>query len=102
MRLKIAFVTLFLFSTWPCHELAAQQRPTTECLVCDGKKSVWLGGAEVIAINTLVWSFNRFVTKAEHGYISVESWKKNIKEGFVWDPNHFSTNQIQHPFHGSA
>ncbi len=102
MRLKIAFVTLLLFSTSPRHELAAQQRLTDECLVCDGKKSVLLGGAEVIAINTTVWAFNRFVTKAEHGYISLESWKKNIREGFVWDPNHFSTNQIQHPFHGSA
>ena len=102
MRLKIAFVTLLLFSTWPRHELAAQQRPTDECLVCDGKKSVALAGVEVMSINTLVWAFNRFVTKVDHGYVTLESWKRNLREGFEWDPNHFSTNQLQHPYHGAA
>ncbi|MFB3131441.1 MAG: DUF3943 domain-containing protein [Rhodothermales bacterium] len=102
MRLKIAFVTLLLFSTGPRHELAAQQRPTDECLVCDGKKSVALAGVEVMSINTLVWAFNRFVTKVDHGYVTLESWKRNLREGFEWDPNHFSTNQLQHPYHGAA
>jgi hypothetical protein len=64
--------------------------------------------AEVVGINALVWAYDRYIRpfpedeKQGEGFrISFNSWWENIKNGFEWDDNNFSTNQFAHPYHGS-
>jgi hypothetical protein len=75
------------------------------------EKRLLLGATEVVAVNLLVWSYNRYLADAYDAYpngdtiywarVSPESWKQNLQEGFDWDDNQFSNNQIAHPYHGN-
>lgn len=56
---------------------------------------------EVFAINAGVWAFDRFVLDSDYSQISIHTVKHNIRHGFVWDNDKFSTNLLAHPYHGS-
>jgi len=88
----------------------AELRPQGEGVPAPPKRLL-LGATEVMAVNLLVWSYNRYVADAFDAYpggdtiywahVSPDSWRKNLQEGFDWDDNQFSNNQIAHPYHGS-
>jgi hypothetical protein len=64
----------------------------------------WLAAGEVVAANLVVWIYDRYIREngTNPGFrIGFNSWEENIKNGFEWDDNSFSTNQYAHPFHGS-
>lgn len=61
----------------------------------------WLAGAEVVGVNMLVWSFNRFITNEDFARINFSTIKDNFKTGPIWDTDKFSTNLVAHPYHGS-
>jgi hypothetical protein len=50
--------------------------------------------------NIGVWGFDRYVSNAEFAHISFETMKANLRKGFVWDNDVFSTNLFMHPYHG--
>ncbi len=54
------------------------------------------------ASNVLVWGFDLLVLQAGYARISLESWEKNLREGFEWDNSQFHTNQILHPYQGGT
>lgn len=56
---------------------------------------------EILGINGIMASHNRFVSKYNYAYIDLETVKHNFKTGFVWDDNRFVINQIGHPYQGS-
>ncbi len=58
---------------------------------------------EVVGLNALVWSFNYYLRPGgNNGFrVGFRSWAENLKNGFEWDDNNFSTNQFSHPYHGS-
>ena len=60
-----------------------------------------LAASEVIGINMGVWAFDRYVIKGSFAYISLNSMKNNLREGFHWDNDKFATNLFHHPYHGS-
>ena len=64
------------------------------------KKHPWKAAIETFGINVLVQSFDRFILDADFAQISFNSIKHNIKNGFVWDNDQFSTNLFAHPYHG--
>lgn len=64
------------------------------------RRHPWWAAAEVVGINVLVNSFDRFVMDEDFAKISFKSVKENIKTGFVWDNDQFSTNLFAHPYHG--
>ena len=64
------------------------------------KKHPWKAAIETFGINVLVQSFDRFILNADFAQISFNSIKHNIKNGFVWDNDQFSTNLFAHPYHG--
>jgi hypothetical protein len=47
-----------------------------------------------------IWAFDRYVTKQDYAFISLETIKKNFHSGFQFDPDHFAINQFGHPFQG--
>lgn len=65
------------------------------------KKRPYLAAAEVFALNIGVWVFDRYVLQGDYAYIGTETMKNNLKTGFVWDNDGFSTNLLSHPYHGS-
>lgn len=60
--------------------------------------------AGILAINQMVWSYNRFVREGgtdEQFRVNWGSFSQNVNDGFVWDDNDFWTNHFYHPAHGS-
>ena len=64
------------------------------------KKHPWKAAIEAFGINVFVQSFDRFILNEDFAKISFNSIKHNIKNGFVWDNDQFSTNLFAHPYHG--
>jgi hypothetical protein len=59
--------------------------------------------AEAISINLLIWSYDRYLREDNYSFmISWRSVERNLRHGFEWDPNNFSTNFLAHPFHGNT
>ena len=67
----------------------------------DGRKNFLRAAAQVTGINVLVNSFDRFVMNEDFAKISLHSIKHNVRYGFVWDNDSFSTNLFSHPYHGN-
>lgn len=65
------------------------------------KKHPWRAAIETVGLNVLVWGFDRFVMNEEFARVNFKTIKNNIKTGFVWDNDQFSTNLFAHPYHGS-
>lgn len=67
------------------------------------EKNFVRAAVEVVGLNLLVWSYDRYIREGGGaGFrIGFNSWKENLKNGFEWDDNNFSTNQFAHPYHGS-
>lgn len=57
---------------------------------------------EIVGINILTWSFNYYVRDADFASVYPKTWWNNIVNGFEYDGNLFSTNMIDHPYHGST
>lgn len=64
------------------------------------KKHPWRAALEAFGINVGVLLFDRYAMGADYAKISWSSIKHNIKTGFVWDNDQFSTNLFAHPYHG--
>ncbi|MFQ5583600.1 MAG: DUF3943 domain-containing protein [Calditrichia bacterium] len=69
---------------------------------CCEKKYFWVAMGELIALQVLPWYFNRHVADDTTADLSFKSWGHNLRAGMEWDPNAFSGNMFQHPFHGSV
>ena len=104
---RVALVVLLL---WPAFATSARAQDLTVSAdsdtleVIEIKQNAWLAAGEAAGINVLIWSFNRFIREGgtNPGFrIGFNSWEENIKNGFEWDDNSFSTNQFAHPYHGS-
>lgn len=63
-------------------------------------KRPWIAAAETFGINMLVLGFDRYVLDADFAKVSLSTMRHNIKNGFVWDNDQFSTNLFAHPYHG--
>lgn len=64
------------------------------------QKHPWKAAVEAFGINVLVQSFDRYILNEDFAKISWSSIRHNIKNGFVWDNDQFSTNLFAHPYHG--
>lgn len=64
------------------------------------KKHPWKAAAEAFGINVGVQLFDRYAMNADFAQINLKTIKNNIKTGFVWDNDQFSTNLFAHPYHG--
>ena len=56
--------------------------------------------AIIFSTNMGVWAFDKYITKGEYANISLSTIRSNLKTGFVWDTDRFSTNLLAHPYHG--
>ncbi|MCI0920179.1 DUF3943 domain-containing protein [Sphingobacterium rhinopitheci] len=64
-------------------------------------KHFWRAGTEWLLIQAVPATFNRFIRRDPYSYISFKNFIKHQGLGaWQWDDNQFSTNQIDHPYHG--
>jgi len=56
---------------------------------------------EVVGLNLGVWSVDHYIAQEEWANISIDSVKRNLKKGFVFDESEFLMNQFLHPYHGN-
>jgi hypothetical protein len=62
---------------------------------------LWKPAAQVIGVNALFMGFNRYVAKADYGYVSPSTWKKNLRSEPEWDTDEFGINFLGHPYQGT-
>ena len=65
------------------------------------RHSPFLAAIEVVAINLGTWGLNHWLRDADFTRVYPRTWWENISGGFEYDGNLFSTNVMDHPFHGS-
>lgn len=57
--------------------------------------------AEVLGQNVFVWGWDYYVLQKNYAKTGPSYWKRNIKEGWEWDHNHWAINFFGHPYQGS-
>lgn len=57
--------------------------------------------AEVIGLNVFVWGWDRYVLDKTYARTGPSYWKRNFREGWEWDHNHWAINFYGHPYQGS-
>ena len=67
----------------------------------DGRHNYWRAVSEAAGINVLVHCFDRFVMQEDFAKVTFKTIGHNIRHGFVWDNDQFSTNLFAHPYHGN-
>ncbi len=81
--------------------LSFQQDSLATELIPVRKKNFWRAGTEWFLAQAFPASFNRFITKDPYSYISFQNFIDHQRlSAWDWDDNQFTTNQIDHPFHG--
>jgi hypothetical protein len=101
------YLTVFFLSTFCC-SLQAQEERAEEIyhhhsysdLTILSPPKPFRAAVEVAGINIGIWSFNRYITNAGHARINWNSMQRNIRNGFIWDNDQFSTNMFAHPYQG--
>ncbi|SKB56462.1 protein of unknown function [Sphingobacterium nematocida] len=64
-------------------------------------KHFWRAGTEWFLAQAFPALFNRFITKDPYSYISFKNFIDHQRiSAWDWDDNQFTTNQIDHPYHG--
>ncbi len=57
--------------------------------------------SEVLGLNVLVWGWDRYVLDKTYARVGPSYWKRNLREGWEWDHNHWAINFYGHPYQGS-
>jgi len=77
-------------------------RPDTlPCPDCHPPKRFWVAAGELMVVQLIPFTVNRFVRNAKWARISLDSWEENLENPWVFDNDAFVNNQFSHPYHGS-
>ena len=76
--------------------VAAAPAPATVHL----KPETLTAAAEVAGLNLGVWAFLHYAANAYYSYISWETIRDNIRDGWEWDRSRYYVNFYHHPYHG--
>lgn len=83
----------------PIAAAAAQSIPGPDA-GCTAKRPS-LATAQALGVNLFVNRLDNWVLGEETQKVNFESWARNLRLGWEWDENGFSTNMFSHPFHGA-
>jgi hypothetical protein len=65
------------------------------------KYAWWKPAVRVVMANAFNWSVSKYIFHYDWADINTQTWKNNLKHGWVWDDDHFGTNFIGHPHSGN-
>jgi len=64
-------------------------------------KHNWPGASGlIVATNMTIWGFDRYILNSSYARIDYNTIKTNLRTGFEWDNDNFTTNLFTHPVHG--
>ena len=66
------------------------------------KLSPLVVAGEVFGFNGFIWAWDRYVIDKDYARTGPKYWKRNIKEGWEWDHNHWAINFYGHPYQGAT
>jgi hypothetical protein len=72
-----------------------------ECPSCAGGTRLGIAFLEDVGLQIGVNLINQFIIADSSQDVTPETWGRNLREGWEFDDNHFSTNQFAHPYHGN-
>ncbi|WP_295857931.1 hypothetical protein [uncultured Fibrobacter sp.] len=53
-------------------------------------------GTEVLGLNAFVWAWDYWVLDKSYAHTGPSYWKRNFREGWEWDHNHWAINFYGH------
>lgn len=56
---------------------------------------------EILGQNVFVWAWDYYVLDKNYARTGPSYWKRNFREGWKWDHNHWAINFYGHPYQGS-
>ncbi len=65
------------------------------------EKRFWLAAGELLGLEVVSWGVNRYVADRDYARISWETVRNNLRAGFAFDNDKFTTNQLGHSIGGS-
>ena len=65
------------------------------------RQPIWKPAMQVLGVNALFMGYNRYIAKAEYGYVDLNTWKTNLRSEPEWDTDEFGINFIGHPYQGT-
>lgn len=65
------------------------------------ERRFWTAAGELLGLEVVSWSFNRYVAREDYARISWETVHRNLRSGFAFDDDKFTTNQLGHSAGGS-
>lgn len=75
--------------------------PVIDSLPARIEKRLWIAAAENFGVNIFINRFDANVRNIHWAKVTPSIWKKNLSGGFQTDYDHFTTNWLGHPVHGS-
>jgi Domain of unknown function (DUF3943) len=64
------------------------------------EKRFWLAAGELLGLEVASWGVNRYVIDRDYAHISWETVRNNLRAGFAFDNDKFTTNQFGHSIGG--
>lgn len=92
------------FRLFPESAAPAESKPaggTADAVADKKEKRFWLAAGELLAVEATTWGYNRYVADQPYARISWQSVQDNVRVGFAYDNDKFTTNQLGHSFGGS-
>ena len=65
------------------------------------RQPVWKPAVQVLGVNAIFMGYNRYISKADYGYVDLDTWKTNLKSKPEWDTDDFGINFVGHPYQGT-
>lgn len=56
---------------------------------------------QILGQNVFVWAWDYYVLDKNYAHTGPSYWKRNFREGWKWDHNHWAINFYGHPYQGS-
>ncbi|WP_162426050.1 DUF3943 domain-containing protein [Pontibacter pudoricolor] len=88
-------------SAYPGLIVEKKEKPFVQEQERNQRAPLWKPAAQVIGINLLFMGYNRYVAKADYGYVDIDTWKHNLSSEPEWDTDEFGINFIGHPYQGT-
>ncbi|MCM3877430.1 MAG: DUF3943 domain-containing protein [Thermoanaerobaculia bacterium] len=63
-------------------------------------KRFWMAAGELLGLEGVALAFNRYVADESYARVSWESVRSNLRTGFAFDDDKFTTNQLGHSWGG--
>lgn len=98
IALFIVFVSSVRAQTIINTDTISKIKPTDSILVIPPKPLLTAG--IITATNVAVWAYDWYLAKEFWAEINLQTIKRNLQTGFVWDNDMIITNLLSHPYSG--